>query len=33
MKYDFTSILEREGKDSLAYDGIGKFPNFSPEPP
>ena len=33
MKYDFTSILEREGKDAVAYDGIGKFPGFSPEPP
>ena len=33
MKYDFTSILEREGKDAIALDGIGKFPGFSPEPP
>ena len=33
MKYDFTSILEREGKDAIALDGIGKYPGFSPEPP
>ena len=23
MKYDFTSILDRRGKDSLAVDGLG----------
>ena len=33
MKYDFTSILEREGKDAFALDGIGKYPGFAPEPP
>ena len=33
MKYDFTSILERTGKDAFALDGIGKYPGFSPEPP
>ncbi len=33
MKYDFTSILEREGKDAFALDGIGKYPGFSPDPP
>ena len=33
MKYDFTSILDRKGKDALAVDGIGKFAGFSPEPP
>lgn len=33
MKYDFTSILDREGKDALAIDAIGKLPNFSPDPP
>ena len=24
MKYDFTSIIDRRGKDATAYDGIGK---------
>ena len=33
MKYDFTTILEREGKDAFAFDGIGKYPGFSPDPP
>ena len=33
MKYDFTSIIDRKGKDALALDGIGKNPGFSPEPP
>jgi len=23
MKYDFTSIIDRRGKDALAVDGIG----------
>ena len=23
MKYDFTSILERHGKDAIAVDGLG----------
>ena len=33
MKYDFTSILDRKGKDAFALDGIGKYKGFSPEPP
>lgn len=33
MKYDFTSIIDRAGKDAIAVDGIGKYPGFSPEPP
>lgn len=33
MKYDFTSIIDRHGKDSLAVDGVGVFPGFSLEPP
>jgi len=33
MKYDFTSILERAGKDAFAIDGIGKFPEFAPGQP
>lgn len=33
MKYDFTSIIERHGKDAAAVDGIGKIPGFTPEAP
>lgn len=33
MKYDFTSIMDRHGKDSMAVDGLGSRPGFSPEPP
>ena len=31
MKYDFTSILERHGKDSIAVDGLGT--GFAPSAP
>ena len=33
MKYDFTSIIDRHGKDALAVDGIGAMPGFAPNPP
>lgn len=33
MKYDFTSIMERHGKDAVAVDGIGAIPGMTPEPP
>ncbi len=33
MKYDFTTILDREGKDAIAVDGLGKMPGFAPERP
>lgn len=33
MKYDFTGIMERHGKDSIAVDGLGKMPGFAPELP
>lgn len=33
MKYDFTSIMERSGNDSIAVDGLGSRPGFAPEPP
>lgn len=33
MKYDFTSILERHGKDAVAVDGLGAMPGLTPEPP
>ena len=31
MKYDFTSIMDRHGKDALAVDGLGH--GFAPDPP
>ena len=31
MKYDFTSILERHGKDAIAVDGLGT--GFAPSAP
>ena len=33
MKYDFTTILDRKGKDAIAYDGLGKIEGFAPEAP
>ncbi len=33
MKYDFTSILDRRGRDALALDGLGTNPGFSPDKP
>ncbi len=33
MKYDFTTILHRQGQDAVALDGLGTRPGFSPEPP
>lgn len=33
MKYDFTSIIDRKGKDALAVDGLGKIPGFAPDLP
>ena len=33
MKYDFTTILDREGKDAIAVDGLGKMSGFAPERP
>ena len=32
MTYDFTSIMDRHGKDSIAVDGLGQL-GFSPDPP
>lgn len=31
MKYDFTSIMDRRGKDAIAVDGLGT--GFAPDPP
>jgi len=34
MKYDFTSIIDRKGKDAAAYDSVGKFKwGIEPEAP
>lgn len=33
MKYDFTSIMDRRGKDAIAVDELGKEPGFAPDPP
>ncbi len=33
MKYDFTSIIDRHGKDALAVDSIGAMPGFAPKAP
>lgn len=32
MKYDFTSIMDRVGKDAMAVEGLGKSP-MAPKPP
>ena len=28
MKYDFTSIMDRHGKDATAIDGLGSMPGL-----
>lgn len=33
MTYDFTSIMERHGKDAIAVDALGTMPGMAPEPP
>ena len=33
MKYDFTSIMDRRGKDAIAVDGLGTSPGFTPGAP
>ena len=33
MKYDFTSIMDRHEKDSIAVDGLGCSPGFAPDCP
>lgn len=33
MKYDFTTIIDRKGKDAIAIDAVGKLPGFAPEAP
>ncbi len=33
FNYDFTTILDRRGKDALAVDGIGQMPGIAPDRP
>ena len=33
MKYDFTSILDRQGKDAIAVEGLGGGVSFAPDAP
>ena len=33
MKYDFTTIIDRTGKDALAVDAVGANPGFAPDAP
>ncbi len=33
MEFDFTSILERSGKDAIAVDGVGRMDGFAPTAP
>lgn len=33
MKYDFTTIMDRHGKDALAVDALGTIPGMSPDAP
>jgi len=33
MKYDFTSIIDRRGKDAIAVDGVGVMKGFAPNGP
>lgn len=33
MKFDFTSIMDRRGKDAIAVDGLGTLPGFAPDLP
>lgn len=33
MKYDFDKIIDRKNTDAWAIRGLGKYPDFSPDPP
>ena len=33
MSFDFTSIIDRRGKDAFAVDWIGRIPGIAPELP
>ena len=30
MNYDFTSVMDRHGKDAIAIDALGSVPGFAP---
>ena len=32
MQYDFTTIMDRRGKDAIAVDALGKPGGFAPAP-
>ena len=32
-KFDFTTIMDRRGRDAIAVDGLGKKPGFAPDAP
>ena len=33
MKYDFTTIMDRRGKDAIAVDRLGDGSDFAPDAP
>ena len=33
MQFDFTSIMDRLGRDAMAVDSLGKMEGFAPQPP
>ena len=33
MTYDFTTLMDRRGKDAIAVDGLGTSPGFTPDAP
>lgn len=33
FRYDFTTVVDRRGRDAVAYDGLGKEPGFAPDAP
>lgn len=33
MKYDFTTIMDRHGRDAVAIDGLGLIPGMTPDAP
>ncbi len=33
QEFDFTTIMDRRGKDAIAIDGVGQIPGFAPDAP
>ena len=33
MQYDFTTLMDRHGRDAIAVDGLGSAPGFAPSAP